>query len=287
MKALANIGEEQELSGMQLAVITLLSISAILVCGYGLFKENAKRNKKRRKNPSPPIKYDPRVNKGSVIIDPRTFTPIEIRLSPYLSPHEERRVLAHEKLEWREAEKAKRQGMTLSDFVTQRIEEKKGLAHKMVPIGNPPVATFARQLEQQETASEVNEWMRKIFGARDVIEREKVLVKLVKEVQSGKTDIDVVTKVVKKGRLGPELAAIQHKGMINPVLAIRKEKTMEQYSQEEIEAAMKKFADSFAKPLKVRKPTKAQLARWAKMPSIGDGITEKDREEAWKRGCII
>ena len=37
----------------------------------------------------------------------------------------------------------------------------------------------------------------------------------------------------------------------------------------------------------LRKPTKAQIERWKKMPDFFSEVTEKDREEAWKRGCII
>jgi len=56
-----------------------------------------------------------------------------------------------------------------------------------------------------------------------------------------------------------------------------------------MESAARKFAEEASKPL--RKPTKAQLERWARYRALGldafVGITEKDRERAWKKGLII
>jgi len=46
-----------------------------------------------------------------------------------------------------------------------------------------------------------------------------------------------------------------------------------------------KLSKAMSQPL--RKPTKAQLRRWANMPDPFAGITEKDREEAFKKGFII
>jgi hypothetical protein len=85
-----------------------------------------------------PIKYDPllaqRGEKGAVHIDPETFTPVEILIAPGLSPYEERRVLAHEKLEWREAERAKASGISFSEYVSKRLAGEKGPAHKWIPL---------------------------------------------------------------------------------------------------------------------------------------------------------
>lgn len=85
-----------------------------------------------------PVVYDSllarRGEKGGVRIDPETFTPVEIRLATGLSPQEERRVLAHEKLEWREAERAKASGMTFEEYVEKRIAGEKGPAHRWIPL---------------------------------------------------------------------------------------------------------------------------------------------------------
>ena len=37
----------------------------------------------------------------------------------------------------------------------------------------------------------------------------------------------------------------------------------------------------------LKKPTKSQLRRWSKMPDPFRDVTQKDRDEAWERGCVI
>ena len=51
------------------------------------------------------------------------------------------------------------------------------------------------------------------------------------------------------------------------------------------QSAIDKFITATTRPL--RKPTKLQLKKWAKMPDPFAEITDKDREEAFKKGYII
>lgn len=37
----------------------------------------------------------------------------------------------------------------------------------------------------------------------------------------------------------------------------------------------------------LRKPTNETLERWSKMPDFFADVTKEDREDAWKRGCVI
>jgi len=53
------------------------------------------------------------------------------------------------------------------------------------------------------------------------------------------------------------------------------------------ESAVKKFTDSFSKPIRIKKPNKIRLANWQKTILKDFEVSERDREEAWKRGVII
>jgi hypothetical protein len=85
-----------------------------------------------------PVSYDSllakRGEKGGVLIDPETFTPKEIRIAIGLSPEIERRVLAHELLEWREAKRAKNSGMSFGEYFEMRSSGDKGPAHRWFPV---------------------------------------------------------------------------------------------------------------------------------------------------------
>lgn len=103
---------------------TMTMYEQVYVQTYGERTGSAERGEelKGSSNPSnsePPIVYDPLVEYGSVRIDPETFTPVEIRISPYLSPEQEQRVIAHEKLEWQDTVEAKARGMTFQEYVEQ------------------------------------------------------------------------------------------------------------------------------------------------------------------------
>lgn len=73
---------------------------------------------------------------------------------------------------------------------------------------NPFPAGLARRLEIIEEEERVRFWLDKIHESRDPVERINVLRQLVKSVKSGRDDIDVIRKVVKRGRLGPELQQV-------------------------------------------------------------------------------
>ena len=82
------------------------------------------------------------------------------------------------------------------------------------------------------------------------------------------------------------IRAVEARTRTNPVMIKPRRKPILKDKEEAIiKSAIDIFADECSKPLK--KPTKADLRRYASMPSFFDSVTEKDREEAWKRGCII
>lgn len=70
----------------------------------------------------------------------------------------------------------------------------------------------------------------------------------------------------------------------NPSLIEKQGLTRKEYEKILLKSALDKFAKASLKPL--RRPTKAELKRWRSFDPFS-GVTEKDRQEAWKRGCVI
>lgn len=83
---------------------------------------------------------------------------------------------------------------------------------------------------------------------------------------------------IKTNRPTTAQKALIEAGLPNPVMT----KTRE---EELMESAIDKFVAATRKPL--RKPTKADLARWAKMPDPFAGVTDEVRERAFKDGYLI
>ena len=75
-------------------------------------------------------------------------------------------------------------------------------------VYNPFPAGLARPLEIAEERQRVRYWLDKIRGTPDPIERIQELRKLVKSVETGRDEIDVIRKVVKQGHLLLELKQV-------------------------------------------------------------------------------
>ena len=227
----------------------LRQVRAIYASGY------------RKRNPEMPIVYDPllaeRGEKGGVMIDPKTFTPKEIRIATGLDPKEERRVLAHEKLEWREAERAKHSGMSFGEYIERRLAGEKGPAHKWFPLGNPKLviqtknhigeiikrgrAIYAsgykgrnpeekeikalapgmtgidRKLIREAEETEIRDWLKKIQSTRDLVDRRKIIKDLIEIGKKEPDMIRVIGEVIKRGRLHEEIETMRLRKLLNPV----------------------------------------------------------------------